>query len=159
MIILTLIFLAIDIFSKILIHNKFNILESHKIIRDFFKITYVRNTGAAWSIFSNNTIVVIIISFLIILGLCLYIYKNKPKNKIHMIAYAMILGGAIGNFGNRIFLGYVIDFIDIRIFGYDYPIFNVADMFIVLGVIMLLISAWRCDDGNKGSRKRWGKNR
>ena len=116
-------------------------------------ITYVRNTGAAWSIFSSRTVLVLLISSFIIIGIILYIYKNRPKNKVEKIAYSMILGGAIGNFINRIIYGYVIDFIDVKIFGYNYPIFNLADTFIVIGVILLVVYTWRCNDGNKGNRK------
>ena len=65
-------------------------------------------------------------------------------NKILKIGYGLILGGAIGNFIDRIVYGYVIDFIDIDIFGWNYPIFNLADMFIVVGVILVMIDAWRC---------------
>lgn len=153
MIILTLIFLLLDIVSKVLV-SKYIVLEkSIKIINDFFYITYVRNTGVAWSMFSSKTILVLLVSSFIILGIILYIYNNRPKNKLEKVAYSMILGGAIGNFVDRIIYGYVIDFIDIKIFGYDYPIFNLADSFIVIGVILLVIYTWRCNNGNKSNRK------
>lgn len=153
MIILTLIFLLLDIVSKVLV-SKYIVLEkSIKIINDFFYITYVRNTGVAWSMFSSKTILVLLVSSFIILGIVLYIYNNRPKNKLEKVAYSMILGGAIGNFVDRIIYGYVIDFIDFKIFGYDYPIFNLADSFIVIGVILLVIYTWRCNNGNKGNRK------
>lgn len=153
MIILTLMFLLVDIVSKIIINEYFILEKSIKLINNFLYITYVRNTGAAWSIFSSRTVLVLLISSFIIIGIILYIYKNRPKNKVEKIAYSMILGGAIGNFINRIIYGYVIDFIDIKIFGYNYPIFNLADTFIVIGVILLVVYTWRCNDGNKGNRK------
>ena len=86
------------------------------------------------------------------MGIILYVYKNKPNSKMEKVAYSLILGGAIGNFINRCVCGYVTDFIDLRIFGYNYPIFNLADTFIVIGVILLLIYTWRCNNGDKGSR-------
>ena len=147
-VILTIIFLMIDIVSKTIISNLMNVHDSIIILKDFFYITYVRNTGAAWSILSNNTWIIIIISLIIIFFVGWYIYKNKPKSKLEIIGYSMILGGAIGNFIDRIVYGYVRDFLDFYIFGYDYPIFNLADTFIVLGVILLIIYTWRCKDGN-----------
>ena len=118
--------------------------ESKTIIDNFLNITYVRNTGAAWSILDNNTWIVTVISLLIIIGIIYYVYRNRVSKKILKIGYGLILGGAIGNFIDRIVYGYVIDFIDIDIFGWNYPIFNLADMFIVVGVILVMIDAWRC---------------
>ena len=152
-IILTIIFLLIDIVSKLVVSNLMKVFDSIVVIKDFFYITYVRNTGAAWSILSDKTWLIIIISLIIIGLIILYICKNKPKSNCENIGYAMILGGAIGNFIDRIVYGYVIDFFDFYIFGYDYPIFNVADSFIFIGVIILIIYTWRCNDGDKSSRK------
>ena len=142
-IVLTIGFLIIDIISKIIVSNLMNVNDSILVIKDFFYITYVRNTGAAFSVFSNNTWLVILISLVIIFFLILYLYKNKPKSRLEIVGYSMILGGAFGNFIDRIVYGYVIDFFDFYIFNYDYPIFNLADSFIFIGVIFLIICAWR----------------
>jgi len=144
MLIVTLICLFVDIVSKLIVSNLLEVTESIRVIDNFFYLTYVRNTGAAWSIFSDNTWLVLIVSGLIILGIMLYIYKDRPQDKFEKVAYGLVLGGAIGNFIDRIVYGYVIDFFDFYIFGYDYPIFNMADIFIVLGVLFLMINTWRC---------------
>lgn len=148
MIILTIIFLIIDIVSKLLVSNLLDVHDSIIIIKDFFFITYVRNTGAAWSMFAGKTWLLIIVSLIIIGLICYYIYKNRPKSKIEMVGYSLVLGGAIGNFIDRVIYGYVIDFFDFYIFGYNYPIFNMADIFIVIGVIILVLCVWREKDGN-----------
>ena len=151
MILLTLIILTIDICSKLAVSKSFYIGESISIINNFFNITYVKNTGAAWSMFSDRTYLIIIMSSIIILGLILYVYKNRSKDKLEKISYSLIIGGALGNLIDRIIYGYVIDFIDFKIFGYDYPIFNFADTFIVIGVILLIIYTWRCSNGKNKS--------
>ena len=148
MIILTIVFLIIDIVSKLIVSNLMNVHDSVVIIRDFFYITYVRNTGAAWSMFAGKTWLLIIVSLVIIGFICFYIYKNKPKSKIELVGYSLVLGGAIGNFLDRVIYGYVIDFFDFYIFGYNYPIFNIADIFIVIGVMILVLCVGRDKDGD-----------
>ena len=153
MIILTIIFLLVDLVSKVVIRRYFLLEKSTKLINNFLYITYVKNTGAAWSMFSSKSVLVLIISSFIILGIILYVYKNKPRNKLEKLSYSLIIGGALGNLVNRIMYGYVIDFIDVKIFKYDYPIFNLADSFIVIGVILLVVYTWRYENGSKGRRK------
>ena len=154
MIIFTIIFIIIDIFSKLVVSKYLSVNESIRLIKDFLSITHVRNTGVAWSLFNNQTILVLVTSIVIIIGIIIYIIKNKPSNNVEKIAYSLILGGAMGNLINRIIYGYVTDFIDINIFGYNYPIFNLADTFIVVGVILLIISSWRYEHArNKSQRK------
>lgn len=148
MMILIIVFLIIDIISKLVVSNLMSVNDSIIVIKDFFYITYVRNTGAAWSIFSGKTLGLVIISLIIISFIVYYVGKNKPKSKIEVLGYSMILGGAIGNLLDRIVYGYVIDFFDFYIFGYSYPIFNLADSFIFIGVVLLIIYTWRCKDGN-----------
>jgi len=152
MIIFTIIFILLDIGSKLIVSKYLFINQSIPVIKNFMNITHVKNTGVAWNLFDNQTILILIISVIVIIGFIIYIYKNKPSNLIDKIAYSMIIGGAIGNFVNRLTYGYVTDFIDISLFGYNYPIFNLADSFIVLGVIILIISSLRGDyDRNKSN--------
>ena len=156
-IIITFLVFLFDILSKIVVINYLQLEESIKIIDKFLYLTYVRNEGAAWSILSNNAFLVLGISIIIIMGIIWYIKKNKIDNKWEKVAYSLILGGAIGNLFDRIIYGYVIDFIDIKIFGYNYPIFNLADVFIVIGVILLIIYSWRNNNGIN-SKRQWNQN-
>lgn len=135
---------TIDIVSKIIINLLMDVNDRVVIIKNFFNITYVRNTGAAWSFMAGETWLITLISGLIIIGLLLYIKKNKPTNKLEKYGYSLVLAGAIGNFLERIFIGSVTDFLDFKIFGYNYPIFNLADCFIVIGIGLLLVETWRC---------------
>lgn len=153
MIILVIGLIIIDIVSKLIVKKYLIVHKSIVIIKNFLNITYVKNTGAAWSIFDNNSLLVLIISGLVIGYIIYYLEKHKPSRKIEKIAYSFILAGALGNFINRLVYGYVIDFIDVKIFGYNYPIFNIADIFIVVGVLVLIIDTWRCNhDGVKSRR-------
>lgn len=147
-VILTIIFLILDVVSKLIVSNLMNVHDSITVIKNFFYITYVRNTGAAWSMFAGKTWMLVVVSLVIIMFIVLYVLKNRPKSRWEMVGYAMILGGAIGNFIDRVIYGYVIDFFDFYIFGYSYPIFNLADTFIVIGVLLLVVYTWRCKDGN-----------
>ena len=140
-----LLFILIDFISKIIISKNLIVGQTIPVVKNFFSITYVQNTGAAWSILSNKTYIIVLISFIIILVIGYYVLKNKPNTKMEKIAYSLILGGAVGNFIDRIIYGYVIDFMDFYIFGYNYPIFNIADTFIVIGIIILIIITWRKD--------------
>ena len=149
MIILTILVILVDFFSKYIVSKLMTVNETINLIDNFFRITYVKNTGAAFSMFSNNTILVIIISVVVIGFLLFYIYKNKGNNKLENVSYAFILGGAIGNLIDRLVYGYVIDFLDFEILSYNAPIFNLADTFIVIGVILFLINTLRSRyDGN-----------
>ena len=152
MIILVIISFLIDLISKIIVSKILSINEVIVVIKDFFNITYVRNTGAAWSIFAGETLGLIIISLIIIALICYYISKNKIKSKLELVGYSLILGGAIGNLYDRIVYGYVIDFLDFYIFGYDYPIFNLADSFIFIGVMLIVVYTWRYENGNESNR-------
>ncbi len=135
--ILVIVLLILDRVSKILV-TEINI----KIIDKFLYLHYAENTGVAFSLFRDNNILIIILTILIISYIIYYMLKNKPKKNLHIIGYSLLLAGAIGNLIDRIIYGYVIDFIDIYIFGYDYPIFNLADSFIVIGVILLLLGGY-----------------
>lgn len=109
------------------------------LIKGFLRLNYLENFGAAFGIMQNKKGFFIVITIIVVLGLIYYMKTNNNLSIIVKIALSMIIGGAIGNLIDRIRLGYVIDFIDVR-FGnlYDYPVFNIADSFIVVGTLIIL---------------------
>ena len=123
-ILLILFLLFIDLFTKIYFKNR-NIE-----ISKYFSINYTENTGITFGLFSNNNLLFIFISIIIIF-IILYYYK-KEKNLQY--GFDFILSGALGNLISRIFYSYVIDFIDFKI----WPVFNLADLFITSGAIILI---------------------
>ena len=144
--------LIIDQISKSLIEIFFKLNESVMVIKNFFYITVVHNTGGAWSIFSDHSYLFIIASVVAIVLLIKFMFgfKNNIRNSI---AFASLFGGIFSNLSDRLFLGYVRDFLDFKIFGYDYPIFNIADIAIVIGVILLIIAVIKGEDKYDKSRK------
>lgn len=137
--IIAFIFLMLDVISKIIISNVLVLGETKEIITNFFYLTYTHNYGAAWSIFNGYTFLIIIVSVLIIIAILYYLKKYKVNSMLLKIGYAILLGGSIGNLVDRIVHGYVIDFFDFYILGYDFPIFNIADTGIVVGIIIIML--------------------
>ena len=142
-IILSIIFLIIDQITKILVVNSLVPGENIEIIKNIFSIIYTNNTGAAFSILLGKRIFLIVVAVLIIGVLLYYIKRNKIEKKIDIIALSFVIGGSLGNLIDRIVRGYVIDFISIKLGNYNFPIFNVADILIVIGVFLLLLSSRR----------------
>lgn len=154
-IILSIIFLIVDQITKILVVNSLVPGENIEIIKNIFNIIYTNNTGAAFSILLGKRIFLIVVAVLIIGVLLYYIKRNKIEKKIDIIALSFVIGGSLGNLIDRIVRGYVIDFISIKIGNYNFPIFNVADILIVIGVFLLLLSSRRRQsDDNKWKRYR-----
>ena len=135
-------FFIIDLLSKQIIVKVLEEGKSIKLINNFFYLTYTKNTGAAWSILENQRILLLIIT-VIVLFLINRIINKEELNKLETISFGMIIGGIVGNLFDRIFFHYVIDFLDFKIFGYNYPIFNLADTFIVIGIIIMIIISIR----------------
>lgn len=131
---------AADQFSKFLIVKNIAELSSIDLIDNFFKITYIKNFGAGFSILQNQTIFLVVIT---VIALCVVTYlliKSKNSESLNRICYLLIIGGAIGNLIDRFSYGYVVDFLDFYIFGYNFPVFNLADSFITIGCFLLIIS-------------------
>lgn len=135
-----LILIIIDQITKYITRSSLKESQSIVIIKDFFNITFVKNTGGAWGVFAGNLWLFILIT-LVSLGGMFYFFKDfdLKNNTLFSIAICLLIAGAIGNFIDRLFLKYVTDFLDFKIFGYDFPVFNVADICITLGVATLLI--------------------
>ena len=136
---ISIILLLIDQISKLLVVKLIDINSGIELIKNFFYLTYTHNTGAAFSILTGKRIFLILIAVVILIVIFNYLRKNKIESKVEKIAFSLVIGGSIGNLLDRIVRGYVIDFLDFKIFGYNFPIFNLADTFIVIGVFLLLI--------------------
>ena len=110
-----------------------------EVIRGFFRITYTCNDGAAFSILKGKRVFFIIMTIVVVFLIVYYFLKNKVY-WVEKYSLLLIISGAVGNLIDRIMYGYVIDFLDFIIFGYDFPVFNIADSFITIGAIGLIIS-------------------
>lgn len=129
-----------DQFSKFLIVKNFVENEKIVLIKDFFNITYIKNYGAGFSILQNQTIFLVVVTIAAIGFVTYLLIKSKNNEAFNRVCYLLIIGGAIGNLIDRLTLGYVIDFLDFYIFGYDFPVFNIADSFLTIGCILLIVS-------------------
>lgn len=124
--------LIIDLLSK-----HFTVGINQEFIPGFIKFLYKENTGAAWSIFEGGGISLIIGSFLAIILINIYAVFEKNNSKLLYVSLGLILGGAWGNLFDRLVFGYVRDFIKFEFM--TFPVFNVADMALTIGVVLLLI--------------------
>lgn len=137
--------IIIDQLIKGIVVSNITLGSSIVIINNFFEITNVNNTGAAWSILSNNTLLLIIISVFALIAIYQYFIKNKKLNKYESYAYATLYAGIIGNLIDRIVFGHVKDFLAFNIFGYNFPVFNMADIYIVLSMIFVIYFIYKED--------------
>ena len=139
--ILSIIIVIADQISKHFVISKLKGSLSYVIIPGFLKFTYVENYGAAFGILKNKKVFFVIITLVIVILISLFLIKYYYKINILMrLGLGLLLGGAIGNFIDRIRFGYVVDFINVRLFNsYDFPVFNIADISIVCGTIIILI--------------------
>lgn len=125
--------IAADRVSKVICRQYLRPLGSIPVIKGVFHLTYVENTGAAFGMLQGNTWFLILTSVLVSTVVAYLIWKVKPENRYVKISLALILGGALGNLVDRVLLGYVVDFLDFRI----WPVFNIADSCVVVGAILL----------------------
>lgn len=145
--IIAILVIIFDILSKNYIEGHES-LHSFEVIKNFFNITYVKNTGMAWSLLSNQTLLLTIVSVVVVIFIIYYIQTNK-LNTMYKIIYGLILGGALGNLYDRIMFQYVRDFLDFYIFGYNFPVFNIADSALTIGIFLLLIQFIREEKHDK----------
>lgn len=155
-VIISIIVLLFDQITKSLIdvtHNTINIIDN------VLYFSLYKNTGASWSILEGKVTLLIVIS-LIMLLLVYSLMFSYDSNKYNDVSFGLLFGGILGNLFDRIFYGYVRDFIGIIIFKYHFPIFNIADVSIVIGVILITLETIKGDvkRGNRSKRK-WFKNR
>lgn len=142
--IIAIIVLAIDQIWKAAIVKWMEVGQTIPIWEGVFNITSLRNGGAAFGILQNQRWFLISVTLVVVFGIIYYLQTEGKKNRRISLALASLLGGALGNFYDRLIRGEVVDSLEFRFI--DYPIFNLADVFIVSGVILLLLDMWL---GNK----------
>lgn len=150
-------FLAIDQITKILIESFLSPGSVFPVIDGFFALTCVYNTGAAFSILEGRTWFLTGLS-VVVLVLLLKMSKDFVENKRTTLAFGLLLGGIFGNLSDRLFLGMVRDFMKFKIFGYNFPVFNFADVAIVVGIGLLILSMLKGEDRSGSSSKDGRKN-
>ena len=136
--IISLICVLLDQIIKYIIVKSLSFSNSIHIIRNFLRITFVKNTGGAFSIFESNIFLLIILTLFVLFFIFYYLYKNRSIDSNNQFIYGILIGGIFGNLIDRIRLGYVIDYLDFNFFSYNFPIFNFADILIVISCILLM---------------------
>ncbi|WXJ86859.1 Lipoprotein signal peptidase [Moorella humiferrea] len=125
--------LGLDQLTKYIVRVNFQPNESLPVINSFFHLTYVNNPGAAFGLFAYKTPVFVAITVLVVAVILIAYRILPPGSPVMRLALALITGGALGNLIDRLRFGYVVDFLDFRV----WPVFNLADVAIVSGVILL----------------------
>ncbi|MGG4345025.1 signal peptidase II [Paenibacillus lautus] len=130
----------IDQGTKYLIASKLELYEQIPVIGDFFLITSSRNRGAAFGILQDQLWFFIVVTLIVVGGIVWYLRKvSKEGRKLLPTALALVLGGAVGNFIDRLVMGEVVDFLQFNFGSYTFPIFNIADSCIVIGVGLIIL--------------------
>ena len=127
----------LDQLSKLWIIGSFELGESREVLSGILNWTYIQNKGAALGMLSEHRWVFMILSAVLIAAILLFIVFSKEITRPLVVVLAMILGGGIGNMIDRFAYGYVIDFIDVKFLPFWKWIFNVADIFVTVGAVLL----------------------
>jgi signal peptidase II len=140
--------LVLDQSSKLYVHTTFALHEAYPIVADFFHLTYIRNSGAAFGLLARQHPTFLrfffpIITILAVVALLVYYVRVPGEQALTRWGICLIIGGAVGNGIDRLWLGQVIDFIDVHVYTYHWPAFNLADSAICVGVGLLLLDMFR----------------
>jgi signal peptidase II len=137
--------IILDQISKVWVDSNLSLHQSIPVMPSF-SITYAHNYGAAFSFLSEaggwQRWFFAVLAIAVSVGIILYLKKLKPEEKLLAVSLSLILGGAIGNIIDRVIYGYVIDFLDVYYQVYHWPIFNIADSAITVGVVLMLIESF-----------------
>ncbi|WP_462409944.1 signal peptidase II [Neobacillus sp. Marseille-QA0830] len=148
--------ILLDQFTKWLILTKMYFGESIPVIENVLYITSHRNRGAAWGILQGQMWLFYLITIIVIAAIIYYMQTHAKGKRLLGVSLAFMLGGAIGNFIDRVFRKEVVDFIHSFIFGYNFPVFNIADSSLVIGVGLLIIQMLLEEKSSK--EKSYGEN-
>ncbi len=145
---LSILLVLADQFTKLWVVEELSINSSIVLIPDFFSLTHVRNTGAAFGILSNQRWIFMVFTAIVIVAVVIALCSGKVKNHWGVFSLSLIIGGGIGNMIDRIFLGEVVDFFAFNFWGYQFAVFNVADVFVCVGTVILAFYIFLSKDFN-----------
>lgn len=137
---ITIVILLLDQITKFIVASSMRVGDSFNVIPNFLNITSHRNNGAAWGILSGKMSFFYIITIIILVVLIIFYIKEAKQHLLMQVAISLLFAGALGNFIDRVLHGEVVDFVDTNIFGYNFPIFNVADSSLTIGVLLIVIA-------------------
>lgn len=130
--------ILLDRITKIWAINMLKNSNDIIVIKNLFTFSYVENKGAAFGIFQNKTIFLALITLIVVISMIYYLFKFKPQSKILKLSISLVIAGAVGNLIDRFYYTYVVDFIQLHYKDvYYFPNFNIADMLVVFGTIIL----------------------
>ncbi|MBN2416299.1 signal peptidase II [bacterium] len=147
--------LAADQITKYAVRETMVLGQSIPVLGDFFRLTYVENPGIAFGIQIGNGAVFTVLSLLASIGIIVYLATHWHESNGMKNGLALILGGAFGNLIDRILHGRVVDFLEVGIRQYRWPVFNVADSAVVIGMIVLFITVFKAE---KEAKEREGEH-
>ncbi|MBO5559979.1 signal peptidase II [Ruminococcus sp.] len=158
--ILAALLVAIDQCLKVVVDNKIELGQVIEVIKfgsfKLFSLTHIRNTGAAWSIMSGKTWFLVLLPIVVCIAGIVYMYKIRNGSKLELISVAMIISGGVGNLIDRVRMHEVIDYIKFE--PINFPIFNFADICIVIGAILFCLSIIISDVKKSKADKAGEKN-
>ncbi|ULO10267.1 signal peptidase II [Paenibacillus sp. 19GGS1-52] len=140
---IALIVFLLDQGTKYLIATRLELAEQIPVIGNFFLITSHRNSGAAFGILEGQQWFFFLVTIAVVAGIVWYLNKARATRKLLPLALGLVLGGAVGNFLDRMLNGEVVDFLMFNFGSYTFPIFNVADSCIVIGVALIILDSLR----------------
>ena len=139
---LSVLIVILDQLSKFIVHSTMNLYDSFQVIPYLLNFTYIRNEGIAFGIYFEGAETIFIVLPILITIYLFYLLKSEEfQDKFSQIALFLIIAGAVGNIIDRIFRGYVVDFIDFHLNGMHWYVFNIADSSVTIGLIFLLYSS------------------
>lgn len=134
----TIVFI-LDQVVKLFVGFSLKLNTSISVFNNFLYISNVHNYGAAFSILYGNRILLVFVSIITLVLIYYFLLKNRKFDWFNITLYSLLIGGILGNLFDRIIYGYVVDYLDFYIFGYNFPIFNIADICIVISVFLIII--------------------
>ena len=139
---LSVLIIVLDQLTKFIVHSTMNLYDSIQVVPYLLNFTYIRNEGIAFGIYFEGAETIFIVLPILITNYLFDLLKSEEfQDKFSQIALFLIIAGAVGNIIDRIFRGYVVDFIDFHLNGMHWYVFNIADSSVTIGLIFLLYSS------------------